>query len=92
MKVYDPTDEAIQLLENHSPMIVVKGLLNQLTACRQTMASNKDWDQEKVALLEKCFNLAEEAKQLLRTKGYGWTGLNIYETCKLVPDNVLMEN
>lgn len=31
------------------------------------------------------FELAEKAKQVLRDKGYGWTGLDILETCKLVP-------
>jgi len=30
--------------------------------------------------------MSEEAKQLLRDKGYGWTGLNLLETCKLVPN------
>lgn len=29
---------------------------------------------------------AEKAKQILRDKGYGWTGLNLCETVELVPN------
>lgn len=36
MNVYDPTNEATALLKKHDPLVVVKGLLNQLKAARQT--------------------------------------------------------
>lgn len=87
INAYDPTDEAVALLEKHPALTVVKGLLNQLGACRQTRKINSEWDVEKLDMLEKCFDIAEKAKQVLREKGYGWTGLDILETCKLVPDN-----
>lgn len=41
--------------------------------------------RDKLKELEEYFNLAEQAKQVLRSKGYGWTGLDILETCKMVP-------
>lgn len=59
-KVYDPEPSAKRLLTKHSPLVVVKGLLNQLTACRQTAEIGKEWSahccvmyqQENVALNE----------------------------------------
>lgn len=59
-KVYDPEPSAKRLLTKHSPLVVVKGLLNQLTACRQTAEIGKEWSahccvmyqQENVSLNE----------------------------------------
>ena len=85
--VYDPTPEAMALLEQHDPIVVVKGLLNQLGACRQTKEIEKERKTDHVKSLEEYLELAEAAKQILRDKGYGWTGLDILETCKLVPQN-----
>lgn len=40
--------------------------------------------------LKEYFNLSERAKQVLRDKGYGWTGLDILKTCELVPGGSLL--
>lgn len=42
---------------------------------------------EKLDLLAKYLEMCDEAKQELRNKGYGWTGLDILETIKEVPNN-----
>lgn len=84
---YDPTDEAKDLLGKYDPITVVKGLLNQLGACRQTREINRDAREEKEQMMNDLMELEGRAKQVLRDKGYGWMGLDIYETCKLVPDN-----
>lgn len=46
-EVYDPTPEALALLGKYEPLDVVKGLLNQLTASRQTNRINKEWEHLK---------------------------------------------
>ncbi len=40
---------------------------------------------EKLDLLSKHLEMCDEAKQELRNKGYGWTGLDVLETVKQVP-------
>jgi hypothetical protein len=42
-------------------------------------------DMKEIDLLRKYHEIGENAKHILRQKGYGWTGLDIAETCKLVP-------
>lgn len=44
-------------------------------------------DDEYLGLLVAMLNEHCAAKQLLREKGYGWMGLNLVETCKLVLEN-----
>ena len=39
---------------------------------------------EKLDLLAKHLEMCDEAKQELRNRGYGWTGLDILETVKQV--------
>ena len=51
--VYNPEPEAKELLEKHSPLTVACGLLNQLTACRQTKAIGAESRAELIADLEK---------------------------------------
>lgn len=40
---------------------------------------------EKLNLLARRLEMVDEAKQELRNRGYGWIGINILETCQLVP-------
>ena len=47
----------------------------------------KEQDPSTLDLIARGLWEAEEAKQVLREKGYGWTGLGIRETCQLVPTN-----
>jgi len=42
-------------------------------------------DAKALDLLSRFVHDADEAKQVLRAKGYGWTGLGILETAQLVP-------
>lgn len=42
-------------------------------------------DNEYIELICDVIVMQEKSKQLLRTKGYGWTGLDLYKTCKLIP-------
>jgi hypothetical protein len=40
-----------------------------------------------VGLIGEYINMAEKAKHVLRNKGYGWTGLDLLGTVKLVPES-----
>jgi hypothetical protein len=44
-------------------------------------------DDDHLGILVTMLNEHCAAKQLLRDKGYGWLGLNLVETCQLVPEN-----
>lgn len=44
--------------------------------------ANKDPEQMK--LLAKLLEEADKAKQILKDKGYGWTGLSLLEAVKLI--------
>ena len=44
-------------------------------------------DTEYIELIARCIDMADAAKQILRDKGYGWTGLDLLQTCELVPKN-----
>lgn len=41
-------------------------------------------DPEQMKLLVKLLEEADKAKQILRDKGYGWTGLSLLEAVKLI--------
>ena len=41
---------------------------------------------ETISLLAKYLEMCDCAKQELRNKGYGWTGLDILETIKQIPE------
>lgn len=43
-------------------------------------------DKTKLDLIIKMLEEADQAKQKLRKKGYGWTGLGLSETIDEVPD------
>lgn len=43
-------------------------------------------DEKGVLLIAKCILEADQAKDLLRRKGYGWLGLGLLETVKLVAE------
>ena len=43
-----------------------------------------DDDMEFIELVAKILEMADTAKAILRYKGYGQTGLDLLETCKLV--------
>lgn len=42
----------------------------------------EDKDPEKINLLSKMLSDADQAKQELRNKGYGWTGLSLLDTVR----------
>lgn len=44
-------------------------------------------DDTDLLIIVECLLDSARAKNILREKGYGWTGLNIVETAKLVPAN-----
>lgn len=43
-------------------------------------------DVEYLNLVSQIIVMAEESKQVLRVKGYGWTGLDLLKTVELVPN------
>lgn len=47
----------------------------------------REQNTEGINIMAQCLVEAEEAKQILRDKGYGWTGLGLEETAKLVPED-----
>lgn len=47
----------------------------------------KDGDEEGLDLIAKIIIESEEAKQILRGKGYGWTGLSLVQTAKEIESN-----
>jgi len=44
-------------------------------------------DEEYLNLVIELLLMAEKAKNELRRKGYGWTGLDLLKTVDLVPDS-----
>jgi len=44
--------------------------------------SAREGHPDQLDLLARALDEAERAKQLLRNKGYGWTGLSLLETVK----------
>ncbi len=50
------------------------------------LVANTASDPELAELTARVLNEQDEAKQRLRDKGYGWTGLSILKTVELVPD------
>lgn len=42
-------------------------------------------DADKLQLLARHLEMCDQAKQVLRDRGYGWTGMDILETVQLVP-------
>ena len=51
---------------------------------REAVTTGND---EMVNLLAQCLVMGDAAKQVLRDRGYGWTGLDLLKTVELVPDN-----
>ena len=49
------------------------------------MSSKNDKERIKWYMMRNAAREADEAKQKLRDKGYGWTGLGISETVDIVP-------
>jgi len=45
-----------------------------------------DENEEQLNLFGEMLEECDEAKQLLRDKGYGWLGLSLLETVKEVPE------
>jgi N-acetylglucosamine kinase-like BadF-type ATPase len=43
-------------------------------------------DENAINIISKALKEHEDAAQILRQKGYGWTGLNLVETAKLVKE------
>jgi len=50
---------------------------------KDSVSENKTRDLD---IIVQVIIMNEDSKQLLRTKGYGWTGLDLYGTCELVPN------
>lgn len=44
-------------------------------------------DTKSLNLICQIVKMSDDAKHILRTKGYGWTGLDLLKTCELVPNN-----
>lgn len=47
----------------------------------------KKGDDDYLRLVAEYLAMADQAKHVLRSKGYGWTGLDLLETVKLVPES-----
>lgn len=54
---------------------------------RKAVADAQAGDSEGLDLVVRFIAEHYEAKQILREKGYGWTGLGLVETVKEVPSN-----
>lgn len=52
------------------------------TLIKSAVESSEAGQHEQLNLLARALAESERAKQMLRDKGYGWTGLGIYETCR----------
>lgn len=59
------------------------------TLKRRIIEAVKDDEHQYLDLVCDLVEMADNAKSELRKKGYGWTGLDLYKTCELVPDNPL---
>lgn len=70
-KVYDPTKEAKVLLEGYDSMTVVKGLLNQLQAARQTNDINAESYK---------FQINDQAKEIQQLKEA------LKDLCEILPN------
>lgn len=51
---------------------------------KQAVAEDESGKPETLDLLASHLEMCDEAKQELRNRGYGWTGLDILETVKQV--------
>jgi hypothetical protein len=51
---------------------------------KQAVAEDESGKPETLDLLARYLEMCDEAKQELRNRGYGWTGLDILETVKQV--------
>lgn len=47
----------------------------------------KDNDKQYLELVAEIIVMSDNAKNVLRSKGYGWTGLDLLKTAELVPEN-----
>lgn len=47
----------------------------------------KNGDHDCINMIANIVVMSEKAKNNLRKKGYGWTGLDLLKTCELVPEN-----
>lgn len=52
----------------------------------QLLNALENKDAEYLKLVAEVIVMSEEAKQVLRKKGYGWTGLDLLQTCLQVPN------
>lgn len=61
------------------------------TLIKEAVQEEVEGKPEKIELLAQHLEMADKAKQMLRDKGYGWTGLDLLETAKEVLPSDLNE-
>jgi len=52
----------------------------------KNIIENANQSESQLKLLAKLLAECDQAKQELRDKGYGWQGLGIFETTRMVPN------
>lgn len=57
------------------------------TLKKRIIEAVRDDEHQYLDLVCDIIEMADHAKNELRKKGYGWTGLDLLKTCELVPNN-----